>query len=106
MQLTLLASLMDGRGGIQNSLNELAKLPQFKAIMESEVNQWNLVMGDVEACRSRIYHELSKHAHGNSGIITIRGKDMIPAECTAVICYLNLHETWPGPHLEWNEEVQ
>lgn len=42
-------------------------------------------MLDVERCRKNIYHERSRHAHGNEGTILIREQDLTANEAAAVI---------------------
>jgi hypothetical protein len=70
------------KGGVQNILDALAILPDFENIMKKEVASKKLVTKDVERCVKCLYHEVSKHAHGNTNDITIREEDYIPNQCS------------------------
>jgi hypothetical protein len=91
------------KGGVQNKLDALAALPAFQIIMNKEVAIKQLVAKDVERCVKCLYHEVSKHAHGNTGDITIREADYNPNEYVALITFLKLQDLWSHP-LTWKEE--
>lgn len=89
-------------GGVQERLNAIAKIPVFAKVYEEEIARRKLTKIDVDSCRKRIYHELSKHAHGNQGVITIRSKNFTPNELVAVVSYYKMQDTWNNC-LTWEE---
>ena len=82
-------------GGTHRKLTALARLPEFKDIAERVSKERGIHMEDLIACTDYIYHEHSKHAHGNDSIITIRAKNYTPGEVAALVTYLRLQEKWP-----------
>ena len=85
---------IEGLGGVQKNLDALAALDAFKEIMAEEVASRKLVARDVERCIKALYHELSKHAHGNDGEIIIRASDFTPSECAALVSFFKLQDKW------------
>lgn len=57
--------------GVKSRLDELARTLEFQKIYHREIEAGELTLSDVERCLCNIYHELSKHAHGNDGVIPI-----------------------------------
>lgn len=92
-------------GGIQDRLDAIAKIPAFAEIYDGEIAHRKLTKTDVDRCRKRIYHELSKHAHGNQGVIMIRSNRFTPNELGAVVSYYKMQDTWNNP-LTWEELVE
>ena len=86
--------------GIQTGLNVLAMTPEFKEILWRVANERCCPYEQVNNRARRLYDEVSKHAHGNDMLITVRAKDFTPNECAALIAYLELQSTWPW-HLDW-----
>lgn len=89
-------------GGVQRQLDALAATREFGAVYAYEIAARKLARQDVERCRRNIYHELSKHAHGNEGTILIRRMDFTPNEVAAVVSYYKLQDGW-GDALAWLE---
>ena len=81
-------------GGAQKNLDALATLKAFKDIMAKEVARRTLFQRDVERCIKALYHELSKHAHGNDGEIKIRESDYTPSKCAALVSFFKLQDKW------------
>ncbi|CUS09335.1 unnamed protein product [Tuber aestivum] len=88
--------------GIQQVLNEIAKTKAFDAVLQKEVQTHRLVRERVMDCVHNIYHEVSKHAHGNDGMILVRAIDFTRNERAALVAFLRLQSTWKNP-LSWQE---
>ena len=86
--------------GVQSQLDALAKDPTFQEIYDQEISSMKLRKVDVERCRKNLYHEVSKHAHGNDGTIRIRKKDFVPDELAAVVSYFKMQDDWEDA-LKW-----
>ncbi|PWW73237.1 hypothetical protein C7212DRAFT_365988 [Tuber magnatum] len=71
--------------GVQPRLNLLAGWPKFNAILDQEVLQRGLVKSQANSTLKNIYHEVSKHAHGNDGLIVVQTTDFTPAELSVLI---------------------
>jgi len=93
------------KGGNQAKLNELAKRPEFQAILEREVAERRLVLLDVQQAIKGLYGLVSRHAHGNDGKIIILRKPFGSNERAGMACFMKLQQRpgWPNP-LEWREE--
>ena len=52
--------------GVQENLDILAKGSDFNNILKNEVDKHKLVYADAKRRVNKIYHEVSKHAHGNT----------------------------------------
>jgi hypothetical protein len=89
-------------GGVQQKLNKLAKRPDFKNLLQIQVTQCKLVLKDVEACVPNIYHEVSKHAHGNTGVVELRGNDYTVNDLAVLAAFFELQKQWTNP-LVWKE---
>ena len=79
----------------------------FRAIFDKEVALRHLVRKDVERCHKNLYHELSKHAHGNDGSVVIRKADFTLNEHAALISLMKFQDTWKFegvPPLKWREK--
>ncbi|PWW73238.1 hypothetical protein C7212DRAFT_347240 [Tuber magnatum] len=83
--------------GVQPRLNLLAGLPKFNAILHQEVLQRGLVKSQTNTALKHIYHEVSKHAHGNDGLIVVRTTDFTPAELAVLVSFLKLQDQWQYP---------
>lgn len=98
--------MLEGRieniGGVQRQLDALASTKAFAAVYGREIAARKLIMRDVESCRRNIYHELSKHAHGNERTILIRKKDFNVNEVAAVVSYYKMQDSWSDA-LAWRE---
>ena len=77
---------------------------EFQEIFNNEVALRNLVRRDVEICHKVLYHELSKHAHGNDGMIVIPKADLNSNERAALVSLMKLQNTWRSGPLGWREE--
>lgn len=90
--------------GVQLRLDELAKTPGFLKIYRREIEARRLTLPDVERCRRNIYHEVSKHAHGNDGVIRICHTDFTVNETAAVLAYFKMQDSWKDC-LKWEEHI-
>jgi hypothetical protein len=97
-----LAKVIPHQGGILQKLNGLAQRPDFKKILQAEVANRKLVLKDVEACVPNIYHEVSKHAHGNTGVIELNRDEYTVNELAALVSFFRLQKQWSNP-LVWKE---
>ncbi|KAG0642990.1 hypothetical protein HOY80DRAFT_1035100 [Tuber brumale] len=79
--------------GTQKGLNELAHTKDFNDILKKVVQERRLVHQDVKSCFRDLYHLVSKHAHGNDGMIAIRGADYTENERAALVVFLMLQKT-------------
>lgn len=79
-------------GGVQKQLDALAATREFCTVYADEIAARMLALQDVERCRKNIYHELSKHAHGNEGTILIGRMDFTPNEVVAVVSYYKMQD--------------
>ena len=91
-----------GKGGTQQRLNALAETPAFRNILEEEIDKRKLVPKDVERCILNLYHEVSKHAHGNTMQIEINKRLFTPDELCALVSFFRLQGKWCYP-LDWLE---
>ena len=88
--------------GITAGIKELSETPEFLEVFHAEVARRGLVPKDVTPCIPLVYHEASKHAHGNDSMITVRVKDHTPNELAALACFLILQSKWPDA-LAWRQ---
>ncbi|CUS15412.1 unnamed protein product [Tuber aestivum] len=88
--------------GTQAALNVLATTHAFKKILAGEIKARGLDEKDVQSCIPLVYHECSKRAHGNTGMITIYSEDHTSNECAALVAFLKLQSGWGGG-LKWRE---
>jgi len=65
----------------------LAKTYAFKKILDEEIKDRGLVPEDVRKCAGQVYHEESKHAHGNTGMITVYWEDHVRNEVAALVAF-------------------
>lgn len=90
----MLENRIQNIGGVQRQLDALATTHDFGSIYRREIAARKLTMKDVERDRRNIYHELSKHAHGNERTILIRRMDFTPNEVAAVVSYYKMQDAW------------
>jgi len=88
--------------GTQSALDRIATTPEFKKIFKSEIGRRGLRQLDILPCLATVYHDLSKHANGNDGFITLRTKDRSKDEHAALAIFLKVQEKWIGG-LKWRE---
>ncbi|KAG0132959.1 hypothetical protein HOY82DRAFT_557116 [Tuber indicum] len=88
--------------GVQAALDELAKTADFENLLAKEIVTRHLVKKDVRHCIAVVYHEASKHAHGNSSMITIYEEDHTVNERAALATFLGVQAGWPDG-LKWRE---
>ncbi|KAG0637013.1 hypothetical protein HOY80DRAFT_1024067 [Tuber brumale] len=96
--------MIPNSGGVQKGLNTLAETEEFEAILKSLADERRLVPALIRDRAKRLYDEVSKHAHGNDKMITVRAKDFTTEECAALVTYLSMQKQWPAP-LDWREEL-
>lgn len=89
---------------VQARLDALAKTAAFQKVYSREIEAHGLILLDVERCRRNIYHELSKHAHGNDGVIQIRHADFTVNEMVAVLAYYKMQDEWKDC-IKWEEHT-
>jgi len=90
------------KAGVQKKLDHLAEREDFQAILQEEVAAHKLVYDDVWSCVKKIYHEVSKHAHGNTEPIVLDRRYYTPNELVVLTAFFRLQEKWSGA-LEWKE---
>jgi hypothetical protein len=59
--------------------------PNFVAILEMECKAFEMPVRNVMLCVTALYHELSKHAHGNLDNLVIKYKEHSPLEVVALV---------------------
>ena len=88
--------------GVQSSLNRLAATDEFKDVFNEVLARRGLRPQDVIPCLKHVYYELSKHAHGNDRVITLRAEDHTDKELAALVVILKVQENW-ADGLKWRE---
>jgi len=73
------------KGGNQAKLDELAKLPEFRQILEKEAVERNLVPHDIERFIKGLYGLVSRYVHGNDGHIIIAKGHFQPDERATMV---------------------
>jgi len=101
-QAAHLENLIPEKGPVQHKLDTLANLPAFSTILNDEVIKRRLVLADVKFCIGKIYHEVSTHAHGNTGMIELNQEYFTRNELAALICFFRLQSQWTYC-LDWKE---
>ena len=92
-------------GGVGEGLNEIAKTPEFVALLEQEVLERCLVMKDAIRCIGAAYFQARKTAHGNDDVITLRRAHYTNVELAVLTAFLRLQSEWRGGRgLEWRYE--
>jgi hypothetical protein len=86
--------------GVQQKLNMLARRSHFNEILLEEVDKHKLVLKDVWACVDNIYHEVSKHAHGNREPIQLNMGMFTRNELVVLISFFRLQQKWSSA-LKW-----
>lgn len=66
-------------------------------------NERGIRVADIFICVEHLYHEHSKHAHGNDTTITIRAKHYTPGEAAMLITFFKLQDKW-NHALPWRPE--
>jgi hypothetical protein len=89
--------------GVQGKLDNLAELSEFKDILQDEVAKHKLVYLEAWRCVAKIYHEVSKHAHGNTEPILLERRYFTASELVVLISFFRLQEKWSSA-LEWELE--
>lgn len=81
--------------GIQVSIDELAKTPEFIAALQKEVAAHQLALEAVTACIGCIYNTVSKHANDNDLVITLYEDHYTREECAVLATFLRVQSGWP-----------
>ena len=74
--------------------------PEYQKCLESVSNRYQLRKADVNACTRVLYHELSKHAHGNTSSLCVKDTEHTVTEVAAleaVFCALKKQECFRLP---------
>jgi hypothetical protein len=88
--------------GVQPALDELAKTERFQTRLAAEVATRRLVKKDVARSIAGVYHQVSRLAHGNSGMVTIFEEDHTPNERAVLATFLGVQGEWKDC-LKWKE---
>ena len=88
------------KAGVQAALNQLASTDEFQNVFVAEVAKRGLRPEDVIPCLKVLYRKVSKHAHGNDGIITLSAENHTDKELAALASILKVQESWSGG-LHW-----
>lgn len=88
---------------VQDNLNQITQLPEFKIILRQEVNARRLKEEDVWRNLGILYGVLSRYAHGNNGHIQLWEGYHPENERAGLVALMKLQARWPNP-LRWNEE--
>ena len=65
--------------------------PAYTRCLETVLNRYQLRQDDVNSCTLAMYHEMSKHAHGNVGELIVWDKEHTMTEVAsleAIFCAL------------------
>jgi len=73
--------------GVQENLDILAKGSDFNNILKNEVDKHKLVYADAKRRVNKIYHEVSKHAHGNTEPIRLERRYYTASELVVLISF-------------------
>lgn len=92
-----------GSGGIQEQLDKIFKLDEFRHILQEELKARGLRETDVRRCLSIIYPALSRYAHGNDGHIVLRGLYHPDNERAGLVALLRVQGRWEDSQA-WSEE--
>ena len=92
-----------GGGGIQDQLNKIFELKEFRKTLREELNSRGLKETDVRRCLSIIYPALSRYAHGNDGHIVLRGLYHTDNERAGLVALMRVQGRWKHPQA-WREE--
>ena len=92
------------QGGVQEKLNELAKLADFATIINEKAAARQLLSEDILHSAKSLYQTVSQHTHGNDSTIfeVYRGEYYTSNECAAFIAYFKLQGAWGAPFV-WEE---
>lgn len=90
-------------GGIQDLLDKIFELNEFRKILRQELASRGLKELDVGRCLSILYPVLSGYAHGNDGHIVHRGLYHWENERAGLVSLLRVQGTWKDPQA-WMEE--
>jgi len=72
-------------------------------VQEAELR--DLDLQDIRNCIPSLYYLLSRFAHGNLSVVTVRPRDFHPLERALIVTILKLQSEWPDA-LEWWEEPE
>ena len=92
--------------GCQAILSELAESEAFRDIVKDESENRSLDESKILSSVGAVYHESSKHGHGNTGLITLYHQHHSSFEVALLAAFLRLQEGWDIERkLEWREIV-
>jgi len=92
----------DSISGVQGGLNELAKLPDFIAALQTEIDARQLILENITPRLSSIYNTTAKRSNGNDLVITLYEYRYTQAECALLATFLQLQSGWPNG-FEWEQ---
>ena len=78
--------------GVQEQLDNLAKRSDFNNILKNGVGKHKLVYADARRCVNKVYHGVSKHAHGNTEPIPLERRYYTASELVLLISFFRLQE--------------
>jgi len=90
--------------GVQDNLNQIIQLKEFKKILHREVKARGLNEEDVWRNLGIVYGILSRYAHGNNRHIVLWGRYHPENERAGLVALMKLQARWPSP-LGWREEI-
>ncbi|KAJ1548469.1 hypothetical protein HK096_001867 [Nowakowskiella sp. JEL0078] len=85
---------------VENLMNE----EEFREILKEQAQKRSLRVNDVDACVKALYHELSKHAHGNIAKLVVSQKEHTPTEVAAIVSVFQFLKKRNFLLVEWSEE--
>ena len=86
-------------------LDEISETPEFKECLLAEVKNRNLDADEVIFCYNRIYHVLSRWAHGHNNLIVIEARFHNDNERAGLAALMHVQDQWGNP-LAWNEKKE
>jgi len=94
---------------IPDVLAKLARMPEFTAVLEREVQVRKVDAKDVMACVGQLYAKVCKCSHGNEeewfqDAVIIRTRDFEDYEVTALVTLLKTQSRLQS-RLDWREET-
>ena len=82
--------------GIQALLDEIAETSEFKQHLLAEVGTRNLDFDEVMFCFNRIYHVLSRWAHGHNNHLVIEDRFHNDNERAGLAALMQVQDQWDG----------
>jgi len=92
-------------GGIQDQLNKVIALDEFRKALQLVLKPRGLREADVQHCLSTLYPALSKYAHGNDGHIVLRGLYHPANERAGLVALMRVQGRWKNPQ-RWSEVTE